>query len=129
MTHERIDELEAKARAGNLTPEDEAELFAALREAIIYRDKFQGALQLSNKYNKKWRARIAELEADNAALREDRDRFIQMASDWMHTYIGAMVMWKGAEYVERMLENPNDSHSYRETKAAIEAARKERPDA
>lgn len=127
MTIERIEELAAKARAGTLTPEDEAEVFAALREAIIYRDKFAGALELSNKYNKKWRMRIAELEAENAALREDLARL-----EKANGHLGKLASDRHERILEleRDLVNEKSSHAWTETRlqGAIDAARKERSD-
>jgi hypothetical protein len=97
MTPEHINMLEAKARGGNLTPEDEAAMFAALREqrtqiydlqaTTIDVAEFGGkaAVQLSK--------RIAELEAEVAALRADKERLetARPYSEW-HDDIVA-VLW------------------------------------
>ena len=64
------------------------------------------------------------LRAEVAALREDRKRFMRMAEDWSNSYIGLLVMWKGAAHVERLMDDPVEFKNFNETREAIDAARK-----
>ncbi len=60
-----------------------------------------------------------------AALREDKARFVRMAEDWSNAYLGVLVAWKGPDHVKKLMDDPDEFKSFKETREAIDAARKE----
>lgn len=105
---ERIKVLEAEIERLTDALEEEKETVAALTEP------HRPAMR-----------RIVELEAENAALREDKARLGDMLEMWTDAYVGALVMWKGHTAVQRMMDDPGEWASMNATRAAIDAARKE----